>query len=644
MRTVSSRLRNGAILMGLVAATTLPACKSGSTAPGTGTGSGGDGAIALGLSPTSATVQQGGATTVTATITRSGGFTGTVTVGLPNPPSGITVSSGAGTTAGSVTTVPVVISAAGIVTPGNHTINVQATGNGVSAVTAVFTLTVTAPQSAGAYSITLSSASLTFMPGMRDSIAVSIARTGGFSGAVSFTLTGAPTGLSAQFSPTSTTAASVMLSLAADANLAAQTWPLTIHASAAGLADETAPLAVTISAAPQPNVAIDFSACFPTKVEWVAYQDGTGAWTHVSQPGPIYRVNISGSKGGVAWVLSNAGSFPIDTVERVMWMTQAELTAAPIVACTASTPTGKSLTGSAGGIHAGQAPSVTLGGVGAFFDYHFPSDSTFLMQNVPSGPQLLVAFRSDSVTPANDRGVIRRNQDIPAGDTVRVDFDSIEGFAPDAGTVTITGFTAGETFSYGVSYLSGPSCSLTGLFGSAFDLAQTSTPQPFPEIPAAQEAAGEVNSVTVTTFKPGGEGRTVQLSRRTLGSAAVTLGAVPVVTAASIVEPDTFRLVQATFTLPSDYQSSAQLTYSGGAFGIGEGISMRVQASYGWLGQSDVVLAPPDFSHVDGWSANFNMPMGSLNWGLVLTGGSGGASLCSDGAMVRTFQLSGTVN
>ncbi len=637
MRAATRYLVRGAVILAIAASAVPSACKPSGSATGTES-------IALALTPTSATVQQGGSTTVTATITSSGGFGGAVSVDVQAPPSGISASVGSSSTLGAATTVPVGITVAATVAAGTYPLTLRATGNGVAAVTMTFTLMVTTAQSGGAFSITPQSASLTFEQGSHDSVVVAIARTGGFVGAVSFALTGAPSGLASQFSPTSTTASSDTLSLVADANLPAQVYPLTIHATAAGLAEQTAPLAVTISAAPQPNVAIDFSACFPTKVEWVAYQDGTGPWTHVPQPGPIYRVNISSSKGGVAWVLSNAGSFPIDTVERVMLMTKAELTAGPIVACTSATPSGGSLTGSAGGIHAGQAASVTYGGAGAFFDYHFPSDSTFLMQNVPSGPQLLVAFRADSVTPANDRGVIRRNQDIPNGGTLRVNFDSTEGFPADTGSVAISGFVSGETFSFGVSYLSGPGCTPSPLFGSGFDLSATSSPQPFPEIPDSEQAAGEFNAVSVTTFKPGGQARTVQLSRHSLGSAAVALGAIPVVTAVSIAEPDTFRLVQASFTLPSDYHTSAQLGYAGGAFGIGEGIDMSVTASFGWLGQSDVVLAPPDFSHVDGWSANFNMPTGALNWGVTLTGTSGGPSLCSEGASIRTFGTSGSVN
>ena len=126
-------IRYGLALFTAIAAV---GCKS----DGTGIGAG---AIAIALNPTSATVQQGGNTAVTATLTRSGGFTGTVQVGVTGNPAGVTGSVSNEVTNGLVTTATITVTVGIAVAPGSYPLVVSGTGSGVDAATATFTLTVT---------------------------------------------------------------------------------------------------------------------------------------------------------------------------------------------------------------------------------------------------------------------------------------------------------------------------------------------------------------------------------------------------------------------------------------------------------------------------------------------------------------------
>jgi glucose/arabinose dehydrogenase len=111
----------------------------------------GPGSIALSLSEPSATVQQGGSQPVTATLTRAGGFSGTVDLTVTGAPSGVTASVSNLQTTGAVTSATVTIVVAPGVAPAVYPLVVHGTGSGVSEVTQAFTLTVTAPPAEPGY-------------------------------------------------------------------------------------------------------------------------------------------------------------------------------------------------------------------------------------------------------------------------------------------------------------------------------------------------------------------------------------------------------------------------------------------------------------------------------------------------------------
>src|SRR5688500_8518556 len=152
------------------------------------------GSIALSLSPTSASVAQGGNTTTTATLTRSGGFTGSVTLNVTGAPAGVTAAVSNIQTTGTVTTATVTVTVGAAVAAATYPLVVHGTGTGVSEATATFSLTVTAAP-AGSYTLSLSSAALSIDQGACTPTTTVILNRTNFTGDVQHAVTGLPAGV-----------------------------------------------------------------------------------------------------------------------------------------------------------------------------------------------------------------------------------------------------------------------------------------------------------------------------------------------------------------------------------------------------------------------------------------------------------------
>ncbi len=240
----------GAALVAL----SLGACGSDDGDGGSGPGTPG---IALSLSKTTLTAVQGGSDNLTATITRSGGFTGTVSIETTGAPTGVTAAASNVATSGGTTTGTVTVTVANTVAAGTYNLTVRASGSGVTAVTVPVTLTVTAIPSS--ITVAASPTTLTLEQGASNTVAISLTRTN-YEQAVQLTVEGAPAGLTANFAPASVTATSSILTIGAG-TAAAGTYPLTIRATGAGVSAATTVVQLTINAAPpEPSYELGLSA------------------------------------------------------------------------------------------------------------------------------------------------------------------------------------------------------------------------------------------------------------------------------------------------------------------------------------------------------------------------------------------------
>jgi subtilase family serine protease len=115
--------------------------------------------------------------------------------------------------------------------PSAGSASVTASSGGVTSNTA--TVTVTAP--AGGFALSASPSSRSIRHGQSTSYSIAIARTGGFTGSVGFTLTGQPSGVTGYFTPSSTTGTSSTLRITTSRSAATGSRTLTITGTAGAL-------------------------------------------------------------------------------------------------------------------------------------------------------------------------------------------------------------------------------------------------------------------------------------------------------------------------------------------------------------------------------------------------------------------------
>jgi hypothetical protein len=211
--------------------------------------------FALTATPASQSITAGNSTSYTATVTPSGGYTGTVTFSVLGLPAGATgtFTPTSVTTSGS-STLGITTTAA--VAAGTYPLTISGT-DGTLTHTASVNLVVKAPV-VGDFTITASPASQTVAAGSSTSYTATITPSGGFTDAVVFSASGLPTGATATFAPTSVpgTGNSTM-TVATTAATAAGTYVVTITGTGSTITHSTtvtlvvtAPADFSISATP----------------------------------------------------------------------------------------------------------------------------------------------------------------------------------------------------------------------------------------------------------------------------------------------------------------------------------------------------------------------------------------------------------
>ncbi|MBX3147836.1 MAG: hypothetical protein KF785_13800 [Gemmatimonadales bacterium] len=633
MKLFLSQLNRAA---GQLALVVLAACSSGDD---TGTNPPGPNpAIALSLSGTSATVTAGSTHEVTATLARSGGYSGTVTFSVDGVPAGVSGTLSTPSTSGTTTTATVTIGVAGTTSPGTYNLTVRAMGSGVSDATASFALTVQAAP-AGGFTLAVSPAAVSVTQGSSASTAVAITRSGGFAGSVALTVTGAPSGLTATLNPASTTGSSSTLTLSAAASLGVGTHTLTVRGNASGQAERTATVQVSISAASgsSDEVTLDLSAC-GLRPSWLAVQDGTGPWTVVTPASNVYRFTIASGRGALA--------FPFATTFNVHHLSRAELQHADGYFCGTAEQT-KVVVGTVAGLGNNDFAQIWLGG-GAGNVSH-PNTSFSILQVRP-GSHALTGWRHNTLaeilgTPGNpDRGYVRRGLDIANNASVGVvDFEGPDSFTPASATISVTGQRTGSTMNHSMAYFTGAACHIAALYTSS---APTTTSMTAFGFPTSLQEASDFHMLTVTELRDAGTvptgysgGRVIQQVFHQLTNRTVALPAQlsrPTVT--TLTGP--YRRLQAVITVPDEYQRLISLSYNQ----TGSARTVNLTATPGWFGSDTATLAMPDLSGLPGWNPVWAPPAEATGtWAVQATGNNlTSSTVCIEGAYIIQASELGT--
>lgn len=569
--------------------------------------------------PQIVTVNQGLSGTATIAINRTN-FTQAVALTLEGAPTGVTGQFNPGSTTGNSSTLTLNIG--GAVAVGEYTLTVRGTSQGQSDQTVQFALNVTVAQD---YSIaTVPSGSISIQQGEGKDVAINLTRTGGFTGVVTFSVTGVPNGLTPHFNPASTNGNTATLTLTASNSLAAGNYQISIKGDATGLTQHSADLTVTItSSGPSGgSIAFNYTGCDASEIPvWFAVQDGNGAWTQVVPSGNTFSFDINSSKGGIAIVTNSGGTYAL----AITYFSKAEIQSfgSGIGSSCASSATGKTIHGSVAGLGITQQAAISLGGATGSATF---ASTAFNLIGVSSGQHDLIALtRSLGAFGTIDKMIIRRDQNPADGATLSaLDFSSGEAFTAGSATITVGGLSGGETTTGFSSYLTGASCDVTSLAlhtisGNSFTLYG---------VPAGQQRATDWHSVTVTATDGASSSRLAIKTFQALGAQTITLGSVlpnPTITPQS----GPYKRLQFQFTAPAEYGSSVSLSY----FDPGSSGVIIAASVAGYLGGNAVNLTVPDFTGVGGWN-NAYAPAAASTVTWTTTAASGvGTSNCAAGQL-----------
>ena len=517
--------------------------------------------IGLQLSASSGTVARGASGTATLTLSRVGGYAGTVALTAENLPAGVTATFTPASLSGSAASATVVFNVGTTATAGSSTITIRAAGSGVTAATATYALSVPAP----AVTLTAGSGAASIVVGGSATVPITIMRSNGFTDAVALAATGLPAGVTATFTPATiaagSTTSTLTLIVAGTATPGAST--VTISASGTGVTTQTASLALTLTAAATPAVAV---AATPAAVSIVAGASGTTAIA-VSRTGGFagdVTLALEGAPAGVT------GTFSANPV---------------LSAATAST-----LTISTTGTAAPGMYNLTVRATGT----GVTAATTTVAVTITAAPGITISTTPATVTVAAGSAV-----------TTAVTITRLGGFAADV-ALAATGLPAGVSASFAPAALTGATltstltltsttgaavgastvtvtASGTGVTAQTAAIALTVSAAPAYSLAATATTLvqGATSTSTVTVTRTGGFAGTVNLTIAGLPS-----GVSAVFTPAAV----TGTSATVTFTAAANATTGAfSATITGTATGLANvttGVSGSVTASGGGGGGS----------------------------------------------------------
>jgi hypothetical protein len=223
---------------------------------GGGGGSQGNFSIALAASRTNLTIQQGATDTVTITLTKNGGFTGPMTFQIGTGAiQGVSTALSLPTTAGNVTTQVLTVSVPGNFQAGTFPFFVSAESptNAVMGGIVNFMLTVT--RKPGVFVSVTPTISIA-QTGSPSNTSVKLTRTL-FTDPVTMSLSGAPPGMTATFTPNPIIDTTTTMQLRADATVPVGVYNIGVRANEGLATQATAPVAVTVTAAPSVSISLE---------------------------------------------------------------------------------------------------------------------------------------------------------------------------------------------------------------------------------------------------------------------------------------------------------------------------------------------------------------------------------------------------
>ena len=504
------------------------------------------------LAPTtpSLTVNQGGSGTDTINITDVGGFAGAVTLSATGLPTGVTaVFATNPTTSSSLLTLT-----ASAIAPAAGPVTVTITGvsGAITQTTTIAVTVVVVP----IFTLAPTTASLTVIQGANNTDALTLTALNGFSGDVTLSASGLPTGVSASFTPNPASTTSTLTLTAT--STATTGGPVTVTITGvSGALTETTTVSLTVTAAPS-------FALAPTAGTLTVGQGG-------SNTDSISITPANGFTGSVTFTASN-----LPTGVTASFSPNPTSSAATVLMLTASSsavvggPVTVTITGTSGTLTETTTVALTVNAAPSFSLYPWPTG--IAIAQGASGTNTITVLGANGFT----NSVTFSASGLPTGVTA--------GFSPNPSTssttmtltasstatlggpvlVTITGVsgTLTETTTIALTVLAPPSFTLAsspgsvviGQGGSATS-AITVTPANNFAAPVTLSASGLPSGVTAS-FNPN-PAATYSVLTLTASSTAAPVGPVTVSVNGTSGALNTSTSVALTVTPPAGFALSA---------------------------------------------------------------------------------------
>ena len=462
---------------------------------------GNTGSIQVAVSPSAISVQQGGNGSVTASITRSGGFNGVVTLAVTGFPTGITATITPAQLTGTETSATVSTTVVAAVAAGTYNGTITATAQGVSQATAAYQVTVTAPPAAG-------------------------------------------TDVEYRYCDASQAPAFFAYQDGAGG------WQRVTGSSAAG----TTKFAFRLAQARGGVLAVyqSSSSAVAGALEVGRTANARQGLRRSLETRETIRVR---SGAAAATVRARDRSSLADAYQtEVLYASAAELVQDGIDNCALSQPT-KTVTGTIAGVSADQYGILSLGGASELF-IGGTTTNPVTFTDVPVGPVDLIATRMTRAGAPPDKAFIVRNLNVPDGGSLpsTIDFNG-PAVVPATASATVTG-AAGDDLEIFTELVTTKHRLLMW-----FDLApSTATTRPWAGIPDAAMANGEFHTVVVFASPSGSSDFRVSL--KYVGSVAnqtLALGPAINVPASSQVAGGTYPRFRFQGGFPQDYGKGASI-------------------------------------------------------------------------------------
>jgi hypothetical protein len=604
-----------ALVSSVVVAMVSAACGGGGdggTDPG---GGGGTPGFTIAASGNALTVARGASGTVTITVTRTGTFTGPVSLQPTGQPAGVTALFSAASVGAGQTTSTLTLTATATAAAGTTPITITANGAGVANQFLTIQLTVTAPVQSGPFAMSLSVSSFLALPptNLPFPPTLTITRNAGFTGAVALSVTGLPAGLVVGVTPTNATGNTATL-LVINGGAANGTYPVTVRGVAAGLGEQSVTFNVVV--APPTTGSVQWQFCengARTPVWFFAVRDAAGAWTRVVPNGNTYSFNVGGASAAIAMITPEDAGSRTTIYQYSAQEMAARGTAECIVYPGVSTRT---VTGTVTGGTAADIEYISMG----WWSGSLNGAGSYSLQNLPAGPLDLVAVRGtvdQSGSSVLTRGIVRRaTNPASGGANAPLDFTAAESFAMAPVTWTF-GNTNGQAF--GITQLFNTSGGTNGLLSLQPGIDAAPTTRTLYGIPAAQTVPGDLHEVVATVATNGAVRATRQVITfaRTLATRSVDFGPALPAPTVSVVAGTAPRL-RAQGTLPNEYNSGVSLDFSQPTIAR-FGTFNTTRAALGAGATYDVQM--PDLTAAIGWDSNFAMRAGTATTWWVSGGG-----------------------